>query len=439
MNKFAILTIIGLVFVPAAHAQEARGVTLAEVLEAAVGRHPSLRIAEARRDAAAGRVSELRSGYFPQLKLTGRAAYLSDVPEFSIPFISEPLFPSIRNNYGARLSLQQNLFTGYRLGGSVDMAEANALAQQYDYERDQSDFTLGVVMAYWGLYRAERVVEVLNQSVDQVSAHVADIRRFRQQGLATEADVLKVETQLSEINVKAIQARGNLKIAQMNLNSLMGHPLEDPVRAVDHPFADSVRAAAMDLGVIIRTARSRRPEVAAMEQRKVMQSAALTAANAGWYPFVVLSANLDHARPNQRIIPPKDQWETTWDIGLQFQWNIWDWFATSAQADQARAQLMQAEAALDQVNDAVALEAAQSYFTLQEATERIGAAELGRKQATESHRVMSERFAQGLASSTDLLDAETALLQARLTETQAVSEYAIQRERYRKSLGGLRD
>ena len=176
-----------------------------------------------------------------------------------------------------------------------------------------------------------------------------------------------------------------------------------------------------------------------MEQRKVMQQAALTAANGGWYPAVVLSANLDYARPNARIIPPKDQWETTWDVGVQLQWNIWDWFATAAQADQARAQLTQAEAALHLVHDTVALEAAQSYFTLQEAVERIAAAELGRKQATESHRIMSERFSQGLASSTDLLDAETALLQARLTETQAITEVAIQRERFRKSLGGFRD
>jgi len=439
MNKNAYLTILVFCLSAGTNAQEHRGVTLSEVLEAALSRHPSLRIAEARRAAADGQADELRSGFFPQLKFSGRAAYLSDVPEFSVPFISQPLFPSIRNSYGARLSVQQNLFTGFRLNSSVNMAEANASAEHHNFERDRSDFILSVTMVYWNLYRAERVVDVLNQSLDQMSAHVEDVRRFRNQGLTTEADVLKVETQFSEINVKSIQARGNLKVVQMNLNSMMGLPLEGSISPIDHPFADTMRTAALDLTTIIRTARSRRPEVAAMEQRKVMQQAALTAANGGWYPAVVLSANLDYARPNARIIPPKDQWETTWDVGVQLQWNIWDWFATAAQADQARAQLTQAEAALHLVHDTVALEAAQSYFTLQEAVERIAAAELGRKQATESHRIMSERFSQGLASSTDLLDAETALLQARLTETQAITEVAIQRERFRKSLGGFRD
>ncbi|HEX9614691.1 MAG TPA: TolC family protein, partial [Bacteroidota bacterium] len=166
-----------------------------------------------------------------------------------------------------------------------------------------------------------------------------------------------------------------------------------------------------------------------------MQEAAVTAAQGGWYPTVLLSANFDYARPNQRIIPPKDQWESTWDVALNLQWNLWDWFATSAQSDQARAQLSQASAAMDQVNDAVALEAAQSYFGVMEARERTTAAELGTKQAAESFRITKEKFTQGLASSTDLLDAEMALLQARLTEAQAASEFAIQRERLRRALG----
>ncbi len=439
MNKHVFITILVFCLTTVTNSQVDHGVSLAEVLEAALGRHPSLRISDARREAADGRVAELQSGFFPQLRLSGRAAYLSDVPEFSVPFISQPLFPSIRNNYVARLSVQQNLFAGFKLQGSVNMAEANASAEYHNFERDRSEFILNVTMVYWNLYRAERIAGVLKQSVDQISAHVEDVRRFRHQGLATDADVLKVETQLSEINVRSIQARGNLKIAQMNLNSLMGRPLESPISPGDHPFADTLQTTALDLKTIIQTARSHRPEVASMEQRKVMQEAALTAAKGGWYPSVVLSANVDYARPNSRIIPPKDQWETTWDVGVQLQWNIWDWFATAAQVDQARAQFTQTEAALEQVHDAVALEAAQSYFNLQEAVERIFAADLGRKQAAESHRVMSERFSQGLASSTDLLDAETALLQARLTETQAITEVAIQRERFRRALGGFRE
>jgi len=153
---------------------------------------------------------------------------------------------------------------------------------------------------------------------------------------------------------------------------------------------------------------------------------------------VVLQANYDYARPNPRVIPPKDAWEKSWDVGLVVQWNIWDWFATSSQTAQAEAGLSQSEALMTQVNDAVALDAAQSYYKVREAKERIEAATLGTHQAEETQRVTKEKFQQGVASNTDLLDSEVALLQARLAETQASVDYVVQIERLKRAMGELR-
>jgi outer membrane protein TolC len=408
---------------------------LDEAIGAALSRHPSLRMAEARRDAARGKADEVRSGLFPQLRLTGRVAYQSDVPEFVVPFIAQPLFPSITNTYATRLTLQQNLFTGFRIRGSLSMAEAGAHASEHELRRDRSDLVLTVTSAYWNLYRAERLRDVLGQSFGQISAHLRDVTALREKGLATEADVLKVETQLSDVRVRLIQARGAMKLSQMTLNSLTGDPLERPVRAVEDPMSDSGSLSPADIDSVVSVARSQRPEIAALKERKVMQEAALTAAQGGWYPAVSLVANLDYARPHPRVIPPKDQWESTWDVGVQIQWNIWDWFATASQTEQARAQMTQAEAALQQTNDAVALEAAQAAFAVEEARERTLASGLGERQAMESFRIAREKFALGMLSSTDLLDAETALLHARLTDAQARTEYAIQRERFRRAVG----
>jgi outer membrane protein TolC len=56
-------------------------------------------------------------------------------------------------------------------------------------------------------------------------------------------------------------------------------------------------------------------------------------------------------------------------------------------------------------------------------------------QAREGHRIASQRFKVGLASNTDLLDAEIALLQARLTQTQAQVDYAVQVEQFKRAVG----
>ncbi|GJQ20392.1 MAG: transporter [Bacteroidia bacterium] len=435
MHKRHVILVLTTLLAQAAFSQ---GLTLAEAIQEALARHPSLRIAEARTLAAEERTSELRSGLFPQVRFTGRAVLLSDVPEFTVPFLGPtPLFPSITKNYGTRLSLQQTLFTGFRLRSSIDAADANEAAVRYEYQREKSDLIVNVTAAYWNASRASRLEEVLRQSVEQVSAHLNDIRSYEHQGLATAADILKVETRLSDIRVKLIQAQGALKIAQMTLNSLMGRALETPVAPSDDPVAMDEAGLPGSLDEAVRIARERRPEIGAGRERRAMQEAMVTAAAGGWYPSIVLAANVDYARPNPRVIPPEDRWYRTWDVGVQVQWNVWDWFATASQTEQARAQLSQAEAVLVQVTDAVVLETAQSFFSLKEARERIEASRFGARQAQESYRITHEKFRQGLATSSDLLDAEVALLQARTTEANALAEFAVQQQRFRKALGIL--
>lgn len=186
---------------------------------------------------------------------------------------------------------------------------------------------------------------------------------------------------------------------------------------------------------LVDLARQRRPEVRSMQYRVDIGSAGVTAANGGWFPQLYLAANYDYARPNQRIIPPKDQWDGTWDVGITLQWNVWDWFATHYQSAQAEATLRQAEAGKAQVIDAVAFDVAQQYFNARTAKEKIDVAMSGKQQAQESYRVTSEKFKNGYASTTELLDAEVALLQANLTHTQSIVDYTLALARLNKSIG----
>jgi len=412
-------------------------ITVAQALEEALSANPSLKASEARRAAAESKTTAARSILLPQIKFSGRAAYLSEVPEFKFGALT--LFPSIVRNYGARLTLQQTVFSGFRTWKQLEIAEHGASAASLEYDRDRSELALKVTTAYWNLYRASRFEQVIAETERQVAAHLEDVKNFNKQGMATDVDVLKVQTQLSHIRVQHIEAQGNVRLAQMSLSSIIGRPLDQMLVPSDSPDVNlGLPAGAEDLGHVMAQAKAQRSEVSVAREHRAIQEAAVVAARGGWYPQVVLQANYDYARPNPRVIPPKDAWEKSWDIGLLVQWNIWDWFATSSQTAQAEAGLSQSEALMTQVNDAVALDAAQSYYKVREAKERIEAATLGTHQAEETQRITKEKFQQGVASNTDLLDSEVALLQARLAETQASVDYVVQIERLKRAMGELR-
>jgi outer membrane protein len=416
--------------------QEGKQLHIADCIAQALGKNPSLQISYSKVDAAVARSSESNTMLLPQLKLSGRAACLSSVPEFRISPIGPPIFPSITENYSLRLSVQQPVFTGLKLLKNREMAVLGEKAAREDLTKDQSDLVLNVITAYWNLYRAVRVEEVLRQSVQQMAEHLKDINNLEKQGMATGGDVMKVQVQYSDVKVKHIEAKNAIRLASMSLNSLIGNAIDMQVFPADTPEVSHSVLAGDNLSVLQARALKSRPEMKAMNFRREMGSAAITAAKGGWYPQLFLAANYDYSKPNQRIVPPRNQWDGTWDVGLTLQWNIWDWLATGYQTAQAQASLRQTEAAMAQLTDGVMLEVAQQYFNVQTAAEKVEVAVDGVEQGQESYRMTMEKFKNGVASNTDLLDAELALLQAKLTRTQAEVDYTLALSRLNRAIGG---
>jgi outer membrane protein TolC len=87
------------------------------------------------------------------------------------------------------------------------------------------------------------------------------------------------------------------------------------------------------------------------------------------------------------------------------------------------------------MQDGITLEITQNFLNLNQAKERTAVAKQGVKQAEENHRVTNNRFKEGLAQNSDLLDAEVALLQARTNYTQAVVDFELAEARLQKAIG----
>ncbi len=424
--------------------QNVQPLRLTGCIAQALGQNPALQMSEAKVHAAEARSSEAMTALLPQLKLSGRAAKLSAVEPFGINIqtalfsYSREIFPSITENYSLKLTLQQPLFTGLKLLKNREMTELNAGAMREDLTKDQHDLILNVKISYWNLFRAYKIEEVIRQSVEQMFEHLKDVKNLAKQGLATDADVMKVQVQYSDVKVKHIEARNAINLASMALNSILGNSLDLPVMPSDTPEiyqGTYVKVLHEDLQTLQRIARERRPEIKSMQLRRDGNDASVSAAKGGWYPQVFLNANYDYAKPNQRIIPPTNRWNGTWDVGVILQWNIWDWLATHYQTVQAQANLRQAEAGMTQLNDAVMLDVAQQYFNAQTAKEKIDVAYDGMQQAQESYRMTSEKYKNGLASDAEMLDAETALLQAKLTHTQSVVDCTLALARLKRAIG----
>src|SRR5512146_1361357 len=139
----------------AAEGQTVTRLTLEQAIALGRERSRTLKASSARAEGASARADEASSGLLPSVKFDGSYRRLSDVPPFavSIPFWPTPIVisPTVLNNYTLRGSIQQPIFTGFRLRSNVRAAELLAEAAAFDRKNDEADLVLGITVAYWTL------------------------------------------------------------------------------------------------------------------------------------------------------------------------------------------------------------------------------------------------------------------------------------------------
>jgi outer membrane protein TolC len=189
------------------------------------------------------------------------------------------------------------------------------------------------------------------------------------------------------------------------------------------------------IDTLTAAALTERSDLLALASRVKASRAGVRAAQAGWWPQVLLGASYYYSRPNQRYMPTRDEFKGTWDIGVMLTMDIWNWGQTARQADQAEATLRQNELMYDQLREGVALDVHRSALQVQRARERMEVADLGLRQAEENLRVSTDRFRRGLVTVTELRDAEVALVQAMIAQSGARVESEISRARLARALG----
>jgi outer membrane protein TolC len=387
-----------------------------------------------RSELAEAKASEMKAALFPSLKVQASYQHLSEVPEFKIPFPGIPtIFPYLPHAYVARAVVQQPLFTGWRLLGAADNASYQAEASRRDVAKDRAELILGIKTAYWTVFRTGEVRRLAEENVKQIESHLRDSENLARLGMATQNDVLKVRVQLANSRLLLSDAANNLRVATIALNSTIGLSLETEI-AIASPLSPPLRESAK-VNDLVNKALSVRPDLLGLQLRLKAADAAVTSATGGWFPQVFLTGSYTTARPNQRIIPMVDEFRDTWDIGVSLQFDIWNNLSTLHQTTQAKAQREQVRDALGSMHDGIVLEVTQSVLNCQQARERIELAELTVQQANENYKMAAERFKTGLITSSDLLDAELMLLQAKLQLTNAQVEYELSQAKLEKVAG----
>jgi outer membrane protein TolC len=223
----------------------------------------------------------------------------------------------------------------------------------------------------------------------------------------------------------------------MTLGRLIGEAPGRPIAlatAVTEPNTTAAELSETPVETLVTRALETRSERTALLDRAAAARSSAQAAAAARAPQVTGVAAVEPARPNARFVPRTDEWRTSWDLGVSLTWPVWD--AGRSRAEQAAA-LAQADAIAERVrefDELVAIEIRERRMAMATAREALEASAQAVAAASEARRVIEERFAAGVATSTDVLDAQLALLEAELERTELTASLRVAEARLQRAV-----
>ena len=429
----------------AAHAQPSAPIRLTVVDAVTRAFDASHRLAEirARERGAQAAVRGAQAGEKPIASASAGYSRTNHVEEFGIfqGGVGRVIYPDIPDNVTSRVSVQWPIYTSGRVDALERAAQAEVQALGADLDTARADLRFETVRAYWAAATAREAARVIAESMGRAEAQLKDARQRFDVGLIPPNEVSSLEAQHSRERAQLIEARNIVENTSIDLRRLIGAEADAVIELADgltgaagspsRPEVATVDAAS----AAVKEALTQRPERKALTLRIGVAEAREQAALAASRPTIAVGGGYDFANPNPRIFPRESAWQDSWDASVNVTWPFFDSGRSRAQAAEAAAIAAATRERLRDLDTVIAADVRQRLLDVESAQAMVEAATDAVRSATEARRIVGDRFAAGVATSTDVLVAQVALLEIELARTRAQASVKLAEARLQRVVG----
>lgn len=403
-NVVLLSTLISAVMMPspAVIAQTLQTVSLDDALATAVDRHPSIVAAARALEAAQARRTQAKATAALQLSVSSKA---------SVGTLTQgvPTGGASVSTHHVSVEASLLLLDGGVAALQVLQEEAVVEVARAGLDAVRNDVALAAGQAYFQVFRAMRVVEVRDAAFQFALRQVQQAEAFVRAGTGARADVVKAQATAASAEVELLTARGQVEIALAALRAAMGMPLTQMVTVVEVGDAVPLVIAPTEAAAEA-TARRAEMKRSGAEVRGAEVALRIAEIRAG-LAVSVGAGGVVQMTPNPG--------QAGWAVSVTVSYPLADGGRTKGAVDEARANLAAAGARADATAQQLQLQAFQAAVNARETAARVQATQTSITAAEESLRVSDGRYRAGVGTLFELLDAQTASTQARISGVQA--------------------
>lgn len=364
--------------------------------------------------------AEISLGYNHALMLSQSfslpAANGNDPQKLNLPFDN--------TLYQSTLSISQPIFAGNRFHYARQSADLLLQISKLNADADKDEVVFTIIQSYINYYKLRQNQKILAQNLEDIENKLVEIKKFEGQGLATKNDVLRFELEKSNMKLSAIELDNNRKIVNYNLNILLGLPDSTVIEEEDIDYQLSANASLEEL---LATALKDRKELAGLQYRQKLSDINLKKTQDERLPTLSAGGNLYFINPSGNIIPKNGSYLAPFVVGITVGWDISSLSKNKSKLTESKIRRQEEADNYEITRDRIKTEVNQSYLQYKQALEKITVLQEAIAQASENERIMESKFRNNLATTTERIDAQTLLYQARinleLSKSDATASY----------------
>lgn len=310
------------------------------------------------------------------------------------------------------LKASQVVYSGGAISGNIERSKLEAVKARHEYDISRQDLRFLLLGYYLDLFQLNNQKIVYERNVEQTQILVKDMRVAYDQGTALKSDITRYELQLQNLQLGLTATKNKINVINYKLATTLG--------------LDSDAVILPDTTALFNMTVERKMENDWMEESKFTPQMELAnteieicrnnerLVRADKLPKVSISVTNDFNGPILVEVPPLDNNFNYWFAGVSLSYSFDALFKTGKKMKQAKLATLQSQTRRELTEEHISNAIHEAFVNLNEAYVRLETQQKSVQLAHENYGIVRQRYINGLALITDMLDASTTQLDMEL-------------------------
>ncbi|MBR3080965.1 MAG: TolC family protein [Prevotella sp.] len=369
-------------------------------------------------------------------QLGGDIGHLKDILNQGGQGIVNALHTDTRNVFAGSIMLTQPVFMGGAIIAMNKMADIGEQLAANSTEARRQLTLYQIDQAYWQVVSLRHKQKLAEGYLQLVKKLDDDVQKMIREGVATRSEGLSVAVKVNEAEMTLTKVNDGLVLSKMLLCQLCGIPVNEQVTLADENCEDLGGMAVESSQVDMEQVADNRPELRQLQNMVDMSRQFTNILKAGNLPMVALTGGYMVSNPNL-FNSFERKFAGVWNVGVMVRVPIWNWGDVAYKIRASKGATAIANLELQEAREKIELQVNQSVFRVDEANKKLAMAKASTQKADENLRTANLGFREGVISTTTVMEAQTAWLQAQSQKIDAEIDVKLSQVNLQKALGTL--